>query len=73
MHQVFDSAASSPCLPLTHESVLPSPYLNRIGTRNDTDFGAQWLACMDLHVERPGRKMVVGTNLWLHGSSSSAI
>ena len=50
--RVYDSAAPSPCSPLSHGLMLPSPYLNRIGTRNDTDFGAQWLACTDLHIER---------------------
>jgi hypothetical protein len=36
--------------------MLPSPYLNRIGTRKDTDFGAQWLACKDLHIGRSRQK-----------------
>ena len=67
--RVYDSAASSPCLPLAHESVLPSPCLNRIGTRNDTDFGAQWLACMDLHIERSGQRLLrpfeEGRSRWL--------
>ena len=53
--RVYDSAAPSPCSPLSHGLMLPSPYLNRIGTRNDTDFGAQWLACTDLHIGRSRR------------------
>ena len=58
--RVFDSAASSSCSPLTHESVLPSPCLNRIGTRLGTarinkHWGVQWLACTDLRFGRSGR------------------
>ena len=54
--RVYDSAASSPRLPVSHGLVLPSPCLNRIGTRKGTDFGVQWLACTDLHFERSGRR-----------------
>ena len=54
--RVYDSAAFAPCSPITHDLMLPSPYLNRIGTRNDTDFGAQWLACTNLHFERSRQK-----------------
>jgi hypothetical protein len=50
------SAAFAPHSPMTRGLILPSPYLNRIGTRNDTDFGAQWLACTDLHIERSRQK-----------------
>jgi hypothetical protein len=55
--RVYDSAASSSCSPTAHESVLPSSYLNRIGTRLGTAsfndyWGAQWLACTNLHFER---------------------
>ena len=69
--RVYDSAASSSCLPITHESVLPSPNLNRIGTRKGTDFGAQWLACMDLLHGRSrqtcchNRPSAEGRNRWL--------
>jgi hypothetical protein len=50
--RVYDSAAFAPCSPVTNGLMLPSPCLNRIGTRNDTDFGAQWLACTNLLFER---------------------
>ena len=53
--KVFDSAASSSCSPVAHEPVLPSPCLNRIGTRLGTDFGVQWLACTDLPIGRSRR------------------
>ena len=53
--RVYGSAASSSYSPIAHESVLPSPCLNRIGTRLGTDFGAQWLACTDLHFGRSRR------------------
>ncbi len=67
--RVFDSAAFDSCLPITHGSMLPSPHLNGIGTRKDTDFGAQWLACMDLHIERSRQRHLrpfeEGRSRWL--------
>lgn len=58
--RVYDSAASSSCSPVAHDLVLPSPCLNRIGTRLGTArfndyWGAQWLACTDLHIGRSER------------------
>jgi hypothetical protein len=52
VHSDESGAAFAPCSPLTHRLMLPSPRLNGIGTQDETDFGAQWLACMDLHIER---------------------
>jgi hypothetical protein len=48
---VYDLAGVKPKQDV-ETGVLPSPRLNVIGTRNETDFGAQWLACMKLPVER---------------------
>lgn len=53
--RVYDSAASWSCSPIADDRVLPTPRLNRIDTRLGTDFGAQWLACTDLHFGRSER------------------
>jgi hypothetical protein len=45
MLRVYDSAVSGHASPLAAHPMLPSPCLNKIGTR-DFDFGAQWLACV---------------------------
>ena len=52
----YDSAAPASCSPIMHDFVVPSPCLNGIGTRNETVFGAQWLACIDLRFGRSRQK-----------------
>ena len=54
--RVYDSVAFASYLPIAHDVMLPSPYQNGIGTRNDTVFGAQWLAGMNLRFGRSRQK-----------------
>jgi hypothetical protein len=70
MHQVFDSAVSASHSPVAHEAMLPSPCLNKVGTRNETDFGVQYWACAyPLPMPHPRRyrrpRRVSGQRVWL--------